>query len=79
VEFYSRRHRGLVETKSPVLGRTTTEPRSREFGHAFVSDGNSGDEGLVGYGAIGKVDCHDHCKIVCEAVVGGRIVTLKSG
>jgi hypothetical protein len=58
-EFYSRLHRGLVETRSRLLGRTTTESKSREFGQAFVSDRNSGDAGLVGYGAIGKVDCHD--------------------
>src|SRR3979490_3495217 len=56
---YSRLHPAPVETRSPLPGRTTTESKSREFGHAFVMDRNSGDVGLVADGAIGKVDCHD--------------------
>ena len=40
---YSHLHRGLVETRSPLPGRTTTESESREFGHAFVRDFQSAD------------------------------------
>jgi type III restriction enzyme len=34
---------------------------------------------LLRYGAIGKVDCHDRCKIIYKALVGGASVRVDDG